>query len=322
MAPPISGLNGSEDGSSMKRLVGGETGSVSPISSNSDSAESNLTSTADSSSIAALLQHLQQSNSSSAQASVAASLQATANTTAPPPMTSAQVEDALAAEMKRSQLLKSQLSVLDKMAMAQATADRQKAALLAASGMAVPASMQQAAAINVMLLQSSLAAQSLTSPLVPVGANATANTAVQSLAPLQAAVAAATLSQMQQLNPALLVGSNNILSNPSVLLGNSAASQPSLPTTTPTILQEAPYLDASLIPDPATDTKKAEHFPTKVHRMLSEMEAQGLEGIASFLPHGRAFIVHKPHEFATEIMPRYFKMSHFSSFQRQLNLCK
>ena len=62
-------------------------------------------------------------------------------------------------------------------------------------------------------------------------------------------------------------------------------------------------------------------FPQKLHQMLSDLERQeGGAEIASFLPHGRAFAIHKPREFVKHVMPKYFRMSRFSSFQRQLNL--
>lgn len=63
-------------------------------------------------------------------------------------------------------------------------------------------------------------------------------------------------------------------------------------------------------------------FPQKLHQMLSELE--GLEGgkeIASFLPHGRSFAIHKPRDFVKFVMTKYFvRMSRFSSFQRQVSL--
>lgn len=62
-------------------------------------------------------------------------------------------------------------------------------------------------------------------------------------------------------------------------------------------------------------------FPQKLHQMLSDLESEeGGTAIASYLPHGRAFAIHKPNEFVKRIMPKYFRMSRFSSFQRQLNL--
>lgn len=62
-------------------------------------------------------------------------------------------------------------------------------------------------------------------------------------------------------------------------------------------------------------------FPQKLHQMLTDLEKEeGGTEIASFLPSGRAFVIHKPTEFVETIMPKYFRMSRFSSFQRQLNL--
>jgi len=62
-------------------------------------------------------------------------------------------------------------------------------------------------------------------------------------------------------------------------------------------------------------------FPQKLHQMLTDLERQeGGANIASFLPHGRAFAIHKPRDFVKHVMPKYFRMSRFSSFQRQLNL--
>lgn len=61
-------------------------------------------------------------------------------------------------------------------------------------------------------------------------------------------------------------------------------------------------------------------FPQKLHRMLCDLERQGRDDIASFTPHGRSFAIHKPTEFVKEVMDKYFRMSRFSSFQRQLNL--
>ena len=95
---------------------------------------------------------------------------------------------------------------------------------------------------------------------------------------------------------------------------------------------EAVYRDASVMPDPVVFNRNgieksgrsagsSEPFPQKLHRMLSELvkQADGSD-MASFLPHGRAFAIHNPKQFASEIMHKYFRMSRFSSFQRQLNL--
>lgn len=64
----------------------------------------------------------------------------------------------------------------------------------------------------------------------------------------------------------------------------------------------------------------AEPFPRKVFRMLHDTERERLTDVVSFLPHGRAFLVHKPERFVDEIMPRYFAQTKWSSFTRQLHL--
>ena len=90
-----------------------------------------------------------------------------------------------------------------------------------------------------------------------------------------------------------------------------------------------PYFDASSLLDPnpvalanrRTRGGVTEPFPEKLHRMLKEVEAAGENDIISFFPHGRAFAVHNPSRFVSEVMPKYFRQSRLSSFQRQLNLC-
>jgi hypothetical protein len=90
------------------------------------------------------------------------------------------------------------------------------------------------------------------------------------------------------------------------------------------------YFDASALQDPdaaslanrRTRGGVTEPFPEKLHRMLKEVEASNETDILSFFPHGRAFAVHNPTRFVSEVMPKYFRQSRLSSFQRQLNLCK
>lgn len=61
-------------------------------------------------------------------------------------------------------------------------------------------------------------------------------------------------------------------------------------------------------------------FPEKLLEMLSAVDGSNEMDIVSWLPHGRAFIVRKPKEFTEIIMPKYFKQTKLTSFQRQLNL--
>ena len=54
--------------------------------------------------------------------------------------------------------------------------------------------------------------------------------------------------------------------------------------------------------------------------MLEVTEREGLADVVSFFSHGRAFAIHKPRRFVQEIMPRFFRQTRLTSFQRQLNL--
>ena len=61
-------------------------------------------------------------------------------------------------------------------------------------------------------------------------------------------------------------------------------------------------------------------FPSRLHHMLSDVDAKGLTDIVEWQPHGRAFIIIEPRELHTNILPLYFKSIKWSSFQRQLNI--
>ena len=92
--------------------------------------------------------------------------------------------------------------------------------------------------------------------------------------------------------------------------------------------KSSPYIDASAMADPPefelarrrTRGGVTEPFPEKLHRMLLEIEKDGNAHIISFFPHGRAFGIHDTDQFEEKIMPKYYKQSRLSSFQRQLNL--
>lgn len=61
-------------------------------------------------------------------------------------------------------------------------------------------------------------------------------------------------------------------------------------------------------------------FPQKLYHILQNVQVDGYDSIISWLPHGRAFRIHKQHEFEDIILPRYFSMTKKTSFLRQLNL--
>jgi len=86
------------------------------------------------------------------------------------------------------------------------------------------------------------------------------------------------------------------------------------------------YRDFSTVPDSAGFVRKktggvSQPFPEKLYIMLeAESQRPAQSNIVSWLPHGRAFIVHKPKQFTQDVMPIFFRQSKLTSFQRQLNL--
>ena len=54
-------------------------------------------------------------------------------------------------------------------------------------------------------------------------------------------------------------------------------------------------------------------FPWKLHIMLEAIDKEGATGVVSWLSHGKAFIVHKPRDFVSEIMPKFFNQSKYVS---------
>ena len=61
-------------------------------------------------------------------------------------------------------------------------------------------------------------------------------------------------------------------------------------------------------------------FPLVLHRMLDLAVHDGYDDIISWQPHGRCFHVHDQERFVSQVMPRFFRQTRFSSFQRQLSL--
>ncbi|CAB9498619.1 stress transcription factor A [Seminavis robusta] len=66
--------------------------------------------------------------------------------------------------------------------------------------------------------------------------------------------------------------------------------------------------------------RSQENFPLKLYRIIYEVVKSGRGDVISFFPHGRSFAVHKPKEFISEIMPKYFATGRMNTFLKQLNL--
>ena len=59
-------------------------------------------------------------------------------------------------------------------------------------------------------------------------------------------------------------------------------------------------------------------FPYKLHHMLEDVEKCGKEDVVSWMPNGSVFKVHKPAEFINHVVPKYFNLTKYKSFKRQL----
>lgn len=49
----------------------------------------------------------------------------------------------------------------------------------------------------------------------------------------------------------------------------------------------------------------AMHFPERLFEMLRQVEELAISHIVSWQPHGRSFLVHRPREFVSQVMPKY-----------------
>jgi hypothetical protein len=76
----------------------------------------------------------------------------------------------------------------------------------------------------------------------------------------------------------------------------------STPITSGKVYQDYAYVTEEGLKAPSS-SKKDSKFPEKLHYVLSEMEKDGLQHIASWQPHGRCFVVHDQELFTEKILP-------------------
>jgi hypothetical protein len=60
-------------------------------------------------------------------------------------------------------------------------------------------------------------------------------------------------------------------------------------------------------------------FPSKLYQMLHEAEILGFTNVVSWGNAANAFCVHRKSDFEAQILPKYFKMTKYKSFTRQLH---
>jgi len=70
----------------------------------------------------------------------------------------------------------------------------------------------------------------------------------------------------------------------------------------------------------AVDRELRQPFPVKVYEMLENAEKKQFAHIVSWNENGTGFMVHDKDHFTKEIVPHYFNLTKYKSFQRQLSL--
>jgi len=68
------------------------------------------------------------------------------------------------------------------------------------------------------------------------------------------------------------------------------------------------------------DRELRQPFPVKVYEMLENAEKKQFSHIVSWNENGTGFMVHDKDHFTKEIVPHYFNLTKYKSFQRQLSL--
>ena len=61
-------------------------------------------------------------------------------------------------------------------------------------------------------------------------------------------------------------------------------------------------------------------FPFALYEILDRAVEHGYDDVVSWSPCGTTFKIHHRDAFVSDVLPRFFKLSKYKSFSRQLNL--
>jgi hypothetical protein len=107
------------------------------------------------------------------------------------------------------------------------------------------------------------------------------------------------------------------------LVGHAAQHSQLIPLRSASSIRQTPNAEKLKSQDDSSDGETSGHsvarggvvtpFPWKVHDMLERSHIDGIEDIVSWLPHGRAFLVHKVDAFVQSVMVSIYKLTSFLS---------
>ena len=78
-------------------------------------------------------------------------------------------------------------------------------------------------------------------------------------------------------------------------------------------------LNASDLSKKLVEKEMRQPFPVKVYEMLENAESKEFSHIVSWNADGTGFMVHDKEYFTKEIVPHYFNLTKYKSFQRQVS---